>query len=124
MPVEPSPEAPRLDAAAIARLRELDPDGRQGVVVRVLQAFEASLHKQSALARAAAERQDARALFEIAHLLKSSSQSVGALALAARCIEIERSLRAGEAVDVGAEVENLLTEASRALVAVRAMLQA
>ena len=32
-----------LDAQALARLRELDPDGRQGVVQRVLTAFDTSL---------------------------------------------------------------------------------
>ena len=35
--------AVHLDEQALARLRELDPDGRQGVVMRVLAAFETSL---------------------------------------------------------------------------------
>ena len=124
MTAAPPSDPPQLDAAAIARLRELDPDGKHGVLVRVLQAFETSLQRQMQLAREARGRDDAAALGGIAHLLKSSSQSVGALALAARCVEIERALRAGQAVDVPREVENLLTEAERALTAVRAMLHA
>jgi len=120
----PSADEPKLDAAALARLRELDPDGRHGVLTRVLQAFETSLLKQTTLAREARERDDKAALAGIAHLLKSSSQSVGALSLAARCVEIERAVRSGAVVDVSREVENLLTEAERALTAVRAMLQA
>ena len=32
-----------LDAGALARLRERDPDGRHGVVMRVMKAFETSL---------------------------------------------------------------------------------
>jgi len=120
----PTPDEPQLDALAVARLRELDPDGRHGVLQRVLQAFETSLQRQMQLAREARGRDDAAALGGIAHLLKSSSQSVGALALAACCVEIERAVRAGRPVDVSHEVENLLTQAERALVAVRAMLQA
>ena len=33
----------RLDDAALSKLRDLDPDGRRGVVARVLIAFESSL---------------------------------------------------------------------------------
>ena len=121
-PVGPDADPPQLDAASVARLRELDPDGKHGVLPRVLQAFETSLQKQSVLTREARQRNDAAALGAIAHLLKSSSASVGALALAARCVEIERAVRAGQGIDVAAEVENLLTEVGRALVAVRAML--
>lgn len=116
------PASNALDAQAIERLRELDPDGRHGVLARVLLAFESSLVKQLGLLAEAGPRGDAQALGAIAHLLKSSSQSVGALALAACCAETERRVRAGEAVDVAALAETLSLEASRALSAVRAML--
>jgi HPt (histidine-containing phosphotransfer) domain-containing protein len=56
-------------------------------------------------------------------MLKSSSASVGALAFAARCAEIERAVRDGAPIDLSAEVENLLTEGEHALAAVRAILK-
>jgi HPt (histidine-containing phosphotransfer) domain-containing protein len=115
-------DEPKLDAAAIKALRELDPDGKHGVFLRVLQAYESSLQRKLAELAGARGRGDAKAVSEIAHLLKSSSGSVGALAFAARCVEVERAIRAGRSIDLDAEVENLLTEGERALRAVRAML--
>jgi len=122
-PTRPAADStPRLDEQALAKLRELDPDGKHGILKRVLQAYESSLQRQLALAVGARDRGDAKAVAEVAHTLKSASTSVGALALAARCIEIERAFRAGAALDLVVEVENLLTEGERALAAVRAML--
>ncbi len=119
------PAAPlQLDEQALARLHELDPDGSHGVVVRVMRVFETSLMRLMAQATDARDRGDAAALGMVAHTLKSSSGSVGALDLAALCAEIERAVRAGEPVDLASRVENLLSEAERALGAVRAMLRA
>lgn len=123
-PTPPPPAAPAavLDAQALERLRELDPDGRHGVVKRVLQTFVVSLDKQLGLAAEARDRGDPVAVGNIAHMLKSSSASVGALDFSARCAAIEKTIRGGGPVDLAAEVENLLTEGRRALVAVRAIL--
>jgi len=98
--VSTGPSAPgvppvTLDATALARLRELDPDGRHGVVVRVLEAFETSLGRLLGQLRDEPDAGDAAVVAGIAHTLKSSSASVGALALSARCAEIERRLREG-----------------------------
>lgn len=117
---EAAPE--RLDATALDRLRQLDPDGKHGVVNRVLSTYENSLQRQMELASQAGQQGDTTAVANVAHLLKSSSAAVGALALSECCASLERRLRAGEAVDLGAEVENLLTQGARALLAVRAML--
>jgi hypothetical protein len=120
-----SAQATPLDAAAIARLRELDPGGRLGVLRRVLTAFESSLARM--LAQLAAEREagNEAVVSGIAHTLKSSSASVGALALAAACAEVENRLRAGPglAASLRADVSSLLDEGSAALAAVRSMLQ-
>lgn len=112
-----------LDEAALARLRELDPEGRHGVVARVLGAFEASLART--LQQLAAEREsaDAALVGGIAHTLKSSSASVGALRLAAVCQEIERSARGEAAAAKRHDVDRLLAEGEAALAAVRAMLR-
>ena len=117
-------ENPQLDAAAVARLHDLDPDGRHGVVRRVLTAFEASLERM--LVQFTAEQSNGRAdvVSGLAHTLKSSSASVGALALAKACAEAEQRLRNAASDDLGAEVLLLTRECKLALAAVRAILQA
>ncbi len=118
-----APRNTTLDAAALARLRELDPDGRHGVVVRVLAAFEASLSRMLAQLREQRENADATAVKDIAHTLKSSSASVGALELTGACTEIERRVRGGDTSALRADVERLLDEGEAALAAVAAMLR-
>jgi HPt (histidine-containing phosphotransfer) domain-containing protein len=59
----------------------------------------------------------------VAHTLKSSSASVGALALSKACGDVERRIRAQLPGDLQAEVEMLLSAGEAALVAVRAMLR-
>ncbi len=127
----PHPESPSdavpspavLDAVALGRLRELDPDGRHGVLRRVFSAFETSLMRM--LVQLGAERDggDAGVVSSVAHTLKSSSASVGALQLSAVCAEVERRLREQHPGNLNADVENLLMQGESALVAVRAMLQ-
>ena len=112
-----------LDAAALARLRELDPDGRHGVLGRVLQAFETSLSRMVVQLAAERESGDAGVVAGVAHTLKSSSASVGALALSQVCAEVEKRLRAGEAGSLSGDIERLLQASESALGAVRAMLR-
>ena len=120
--VDPAADPPRLDEQALARLRELDPDGRHGVLQRVLRTYEGALQRQIVQIAEARDRSDVQAIGNLAHTLKSSSASVGALALSALCSEVERQVRSGETAGLGPRVENLLTEAQVALGAVRAML--
>ncbi len=120
----PGPAAPtQLDEQALARLRELDPDGHHGVMQRVLRTFESSLQRQMAQLVEARDRADANAIGNLAHTVKSSSAAVGALALSALCADIERQVRNGDTTGLGARVGQLLTEAEGALAAVRAMLR-
>lgn len=123
MTSSPAPEPLQLDAQALAKLRELDPDGRHGVVQRVLQTFESTLQRQAAELREARDRGDVAVMGRIAHTMKPSSAAVGALALSALCADVERQVRNGETAGLLPRVENLLSEAERALVAVRAMLR-
>ena len=123
-PTPPGADPAQLDPQAIARLRELDPDGRHGVLGRVLQTYDASLQRLMAQAGDALARGDPAAVGIAAHTLKSSSSSVGALELSRLCAELERSVRAGETQHLQVQVENLLSEGRRVLGAVRAMLRA
>ena len=114
---------PQLDAQALGKLRELDPDGRHGVVVKVLTAFENSLQQACAEMAVARDAGDLGKIGQLAHKLRSSSASVGALALSAVCGEVERQVRDGETTGLMTRVGQFLTEAGRALEAVRAILR-
>lgn len=115
-------DMPLIDPQSIERLRELDPGGQQGVVDRVLRAYESSLRRHLADIRAAHEAADVDRLARAAHTLKSSSAAVGALGFSTRCAEVELTVRADKAVPSPAMVEGLLHEGQRVLVAIGAML--
>lgn len=122
---EPNPPAspPRLDDASLARLRELDPDGRHGVVMRVLGAFESSLLRMTAQLQAERGHGSPDGVATIAHTLKSSAASVGALELSRTCAEVERRLREGHPGNLNEDIARLLAAAEAARVAVGAMLR-
>lgn len=113
----------RLDPQALARLQELDPDGRHGVVPRVLAAYETSLQRMLAQLRAAQGPALASVVANVAHTLKSSSASVGALALAKICAEIEARLRSGNATTLAGDLARLIAECEVAHGAVKAILR-
>ena len=112
-----------LDPQALARLRELDPDGRQGVLVRVLTAFDTSLARMITLLDAERDGGDAGVVAGIAHTLKSSSASVGALELSHVCADVESRLRRGQAADLGHDIERLVAAARVAKRSVAAILR-
>lgn len=125
------PPAPRgmspaveLDAGALARLRELDPDGRHGVLRRVFTAFATSLARMLEQLGAAGADGDAAAVAGIAHTLKSSASSVGASELASICGDVERRLRAGEPGSLARDIARLSQAGAAALATVKAMLAA
>ncbi len=112
-----------LNAQALAMLAQLDPTGANKLLSRVLTTYLLSL------ARLLGQLAQARLVSDIAtvrlvvHTLKSSSASVGALALSAHCGSAEQAVREGridalppildllgvEAVGVDAAVRQLLT---------------
>jgi HPt (histidine-containing phosphotransfer) domain-containing protein len=83
-----------LDADALERLRELDPHGRSHLLERVLRAFESSASRLAAQFGEARASGDMQGIRHVVHTLKSSSASIGAVALARLCAEIESSIRA------------------------------
>ena len=88
-------EAPMagLDAAALARLATLDPTGQSRLLERVLTAFRVSAQRLLPQLDAAQLNGDRNAIRLVAHTLKSSSASIGALALSQRCAQIETAIR-------------------------------
>jgi HPt (histidine-containing phosphotransfer) domain-containing protein len=121
---QPQPAAPAcvLDAASLQRLHELDPQGANRVVERVLQAYEASLTRLLPQAQQAWQQGDHETLRHVAHTLKSSSASVGALRLSQHCGEIENRLRVQQAEGLDPRLAALQAEGEQVLAAVRRLL--
>lgn len=122
----PQPQPPALahvlDEACLQRLHELDPQGTNRVVERVLRAFEASLQRLLPQSTQALERGDHEAVRHVVHTLKSSSASVGALELSRCCSEIENRLRAHQVEGLDRMLSGLNAEGERVLAGVRDLL--
>ena len=105
-----------LEAAALARLHEFDPQGQSGLVQRVLATYTQSLRRLLAQLRTARAGADREAMRHAAHTLKSSSASVGALDLSALCAQAEASLRdGGGGADEATLLDRLQAEGERIL---------
>jgi len=109
-----------LDVQALDKLRELDPGGKGGLVQRVLATYTSSLARLLEQFCAARERADACDLHHVAHALKSSSASVGALELSSLCADVERRLRDSPRDGVEPQLEAMAREGARVLAALRA----
>lgn len=112
-----------LDAAALARLHELDPGGKNGIVTRVLATFDRSLVATLSGLQAAEQRGDMVAMRRLTHTLKSSSASVGALELSACCATVEALARDDRPAQLPAALARLQGEGQRALGAVQRLRQ-
>jgi len=125
MPLPPTTTAAALDAEALARLRELDPGGRSGLLQRVVNAYLASLERLVPdLDRARGTQAEAETLRHVAHTLKSSSASVGALQVSQRCAEIEALARERQLERIEPLLVQLLEELAQARLALTQLLGA
>jgi HPt (histidine-containing phosphotransfer) domain-containing protein len=106
---------PALDAAALARLSELDPTGANRLVDRVLQAFQTSAARLWPQAEAARASGDRATLRLVAHTLKSSSASIGAMRLSQLCAEVESAIRLDSPDDLGPMLDAMGTALDAAL---------
>lgn len=107
------PLAALLDAGALQRLRDLDPRGESGLLERVLDAFDESVVRFADQLRGARHAGDAAVIRHVAHTLKSSSASVGALRLAQLCVEVESLVRDGRMAEGARLLDALETELQR-----------
>jgi len=99
-----------LDVQALAKLRELDPGGQNRLLERVAAAFEASLARLVPQLVEAQDSLDADSVRMVAHTLKSSSASIGALKLSQLCAETESMIRQGRVDGLGERIEGLRAE--------------
>lgn len=119
----PSPAA-LLDPEAIRRLRELDPSGGNKLLERVVNAFSTSLDRLlPELARArSTPTPDFTVIRHVTHTLKSSSASLGAMALSARCGHIEALARDGRSDGLAEALDAMLDDIQQVRVALAALL--
>jgi len=121
--IEGAASRPVLDAASLAELRALDPDGKAQLVKRVLTTYQSSLAKLTQQLRSARGEGAWEQVGRVAHTLKSASASIGALALSSLCAEIERLVRGGDIAGAEPLVERFHAEVQRVEVAVGQTLQ-
>lgn len=118
------PTAALLDPEAIRRLRELDPSGGNKLLERVVAAFGSSLERLLPdLARAReGDTLDLVAIRHVSHTLKSSSASLGAMALSARCADIETRAREGRSEGMQEQLDAMLQDIQQVRAALTALL--
>ena len=111
-----------LDAGALDRLRELDPKGENQLLQRVLTAFQTSTARLVPQVRTACTAGDLNGVRHVAHTLKSSSASIGALRLAQMCSELEAMIRLDKVEFLTERVEAMCAEIDVVLQALRLLL--
>ena len=97
----------QLDAVALARLMTLDPSNESRLIERVMQAFQNSAARLSVQLDKAQLDGDRAAVRLAAHTLKSSSASIGALALSARCALLETGAAGQTQAELDADLDAL-----------------
>ncbi len=123
-PAEPASSPEVLDAEALRRLRELDPRGDNRLIERVAKAFDNSVARLLPQLDEAFKMGDQTAIVHVAHTLKSSSASIGALKLSQICAEIETSIRRQTGEDLSSRIREIPTEVDQVLSALRQLLEA
>lgn len=100
-----------LDEQALARLRELDPGGANRLLERVANTFLNSTQQlMPQLESVRTGRPDLASLRRVAHTLKSSSASIGALAMSRRCAEMELLAHSGQVEALPALLDALASD--------------
>lgn len=120
----PLPRAPVgggavLDRTALERLRELDPNGQNKLMQRVVSAFETSVARMVPQVQQASRHNDRDGMRHVAHTLKSSSASIGALRLSKMCADLESIIRLQRSDDTAPHVEAICEEIAVVLQALR-----
>ena len=121
-PPEPVVPLPGLDAEALGRLTALDPSGESRLLERVLKAFQGSAARLVPQLEAGRAGADWNAVRLVAHTLKSSSASIGALALSALCAQVEAAIRTDATAGLDAHILAMTRELDLALQAIERLL--
>jgi len=119
----PQADGDILDAEALQRLRDLDPKGNNQLMHRVVRAFETSLSRLLPQLEEAVKLHDHAAILHVAHTLKSSSASIGALKLSQMCAEIEAMIRRQTIEDLTPRILQIPAEAAKVKAALQRLLE-
>jgi HPt (histidine-containing phosphotransfer) domain-containing protein len=111
-----------LDPTRLEQLRQLDPSGGNAFVTRVLRTYASSLTRCESEARRALEGGQWDDFARAAHTLRSSSASVGALAFAQICADIENRIRLQNLDHIDTDAARFFVEAARVRQAVHSQL--
>ena len=114
--------APASNPRSIDTLRELDAPGSQTLVSQLVNVFLASADTQLAQLDTAAADGQAKTLGKLAHAMKSSAANLGADALSACYLELERCAREGRVGDARPLIERARAEQHRAVLELRELL--
>jgi CheY-like chemotaxis protein len=127
---EPASEVPDtswedvLDRQALQRLQDLDPKGENKLIERVSKAFENSVGRMLPQLDDATKVGDHAGIAHVAHTLKSSSASIGALKLSQMCAEIESMIRRPTGEDLTNRINAIRPEVERVTASLRHLLEA
>ncbi|MBH9575852.1 Hpt domain-containing protein [Inhella proteolytica] len=110
-----------LDPQALADLRALDPDGSQGLLRRLGEAWARSLERLLPELDRAAAGPDLDAIRRIAHTLKSSTANLAALHLSAQWQTIEQQCKEGRAEGLAGQLAQARAGTLRVREALRAV---
>lgn len=112
-----------LDPQALERLRELDPGGQSKLLARIVDAFSTSVARLLPQINKALEAGDLAAIHHVAHTLKSSSASIGAIKLSRLCADIEAVSRTGRSDGLADAIAAFNTEVGAVQGALNSMLE-
>jgi CheY-like chemotaxis protein len=118
----PAPASVVLDEQALARLRELDPRGDNKLLERVLKAFETSVGRLLPQLQDSRRLGDRAGIRHVAHTLKSSSASIGAIKLSQQCADIETMIRLERIEDLDTRVDAMCAEVQIVLQALHSLM--
>lgn len=111
-----------LDQTILNRLSQLDPNGVNRLLERVVTAFDNSTQRLIPQLREGARRGDLDGVRQVARTLRSASASIGAVRLTRLCADIEADSRAGEATELATRVKSMAAETDIVLSVLRSLL--
>jgi HPt (histidine-containing phosphotransfer) domain-containing protein len=113
-----------LDTETLRQLSQMDPSGEHGLIERVLVTYEKALQKAQLELRDAMAANDLDVIKRVAHTLRSSSATVGAVSFSKRCKLVESAIRDGCLDDLPSSLQLLDQESREVGVAIRQLLVA
>jgi two-component system sensor histidine kinase/response regulator len=115
-------DAPVLDAAVLASLRDLTPAGEPDVLAEVLKMFLAEVPRRLDRLRIAYAAGDIEEVHRCAHSLKGSAGNIGARGLYATCKQLDDKAKAGDHPGAGPFVDALTVEFSKVETAIHRLI--